>query len=51
MVDCGIPKVQGLSLLGIPIRIMWDAKLRERAHRAHVTIGKITCVLVIKEAK
>ena len=40
MLDYGIPKVQDLSLLDIRIRIMRDAKLRERAHRAHVNYWK-----------
>ena len=36
MLVCGIPKVQSLKLLDIPIQTMRDAKLREEAHRAHV---------------
>ena len=36
MLNCGIPKEQDLSWLDIQTPIMRDAKLRERAHRAHV---------------
>jgi hypothetical protein len=31
MLDYGIPKKQGLSLLDIPIRTMRDAKLKEKS--------------------
>ena len=36
MLVCGIPKEQILSLLDIRTSIMWDAKWKEIAHRAHV---------------
>jgi hypothetical protein len=36
MLNCGISKELSLSLLDIPIWIMWDAKLREEALRTHV---------------
>jgi len=36
MLVCGIPMVQSLNLLDIPIQTMWDAKLREEAHWAYV---------------
>jgi hypothetical protein len=36
MLVCGIPKELSLSILDIPIRIMWDVKFREEPHRAYV---------------
>jgi hypothetical protein len=36
MLDYGIPNAQGLSLFDILIRTMRDAKLKEKALRAHV---------------
>ena len=51
MLDCGIPKVQSLNLLDILIWIMRDAKLRERAHRAHVNYWEDHLCLDHKETK
>jgi len=36
MLVCGIPKVQSLNLLDIPIQTMQDEKLKEEAYQAHV---------------
>jgi hypothetical protein len=50
MLVSGIPEELSLSLLDIPIRIMWDAKLREEALRAHVNYWE-DHLSVIQEAK
>ena len=48
----GILKEQSLNLLDIRTPTMQDARLKERAHFGHLLIvGKITCFMVIKEAK
>jgi hypothetical protein len=51
MLVCGILKELSLRLLDIPIQIMWDAELREEAHRVHVNFWEDHLSHVIQEAK